>query len=85
MSLRQRSLNDRADGVDHIPAGQIESRGDLRLSRWFLVSLLLHDLSAGQSKLNARIGMDTVRNSYLNHTQYHAATAPDYCDCWGEQ
>lgn len=39
MLLRQRSLYDGANGMDHIPAGQVEAGRDFRLSCRFWVSL----------------------------------------------
>ena len=60
MPLRQPSVHDRADGVDHVPAGEIEPRRDLGLSGRLLVSLRGHDLGADVSQLHARVGVDAV-------------------------
>ena len=58
--LCQFALNDGADCVDHILAGQIVGGRNLRLPGRLLISLLLHDLCAGVPQLNPRIGMNAV-------------------------
>ena len=54
------ALNDGADGVQHIVAGQIVSLGNFGLPSRLFMTLAFHELSAVQSELYARKGMDAV-------------------------
>lgn len=54
------TLNDGADGMQHIIAGQIVSLGDFGLSGGFLMALVLHELGTIQAELDAGEGMDAV-------------------------
>lgn len=54
------ALNDGADGMQYIVAGQIVGFCDLGLPGWLLVTLALYEPGAIQPELNARKGMDAV-------------------------
>ena len=47
-------------GVEHVPAGQVEGRGDLGRAGGLLVALLRHQGVAGQAELDAGAGVDDV-------------------------
>lgn len=53
-------MDNGADGVQNVFAGQVISRCDFRPSRFFHVSLLFHQFCACQAKLNPGEGMDRV-------------------------
>lgn len=57
VTLGQPPADDRSDRVDDIPAGQIERRRELSLSRRLVMPLLCHKLRAGEAELNAREGV----------------------------
>ena len=49
--------------MKNIFTGQVETRGDLCLACRFFITLLLHDLMAGQAKLHAAHGVNNVINT----------------------
>ena len=59
----QRAGYNRSDGVQHIAARQIKRRCYLCAADRFRLSLFLHDFSADQPQLHARIGVDGVVNT----------------------
>ena len=69
------SLNDGADGMQDIVAGQIIGLGDLGLSGGFLMALTLHELSTIQAKLDACESMDAIVDAGVARhiTARHAA------------
>ena len=54
------AIDNGADGVQHIVAGQIVSLGNFGLPGRLFMTLAFHELSAVQSELYARKGMDAV-------------------------
>ena len=66
--------------MNYIAAGQIIAFCNLRPSRRFLKSLLLHELCAGKTKLDAGKGVDSIVNTPVagNITAGHAAVCRVY-------
>ena len=71
--LRHLPVDNRADCMQDIPAGQIKCRRDFRLSGRFRIALPLHQFLAGNAQFDARIGMNgivdaaVVRNIAAGH------------------
>ena len=68
-------VDDRADGVQHIAAGQIERRGDLCLTGGLGITLLPHQLRTSKAQLHARKGVNGVVDATVvrNIAAGHAA------------
>ena len=67
---RHPAVDNGADGVQNVVAGQVEGRGELGLPGGFLMALLFDDLRAGKPELYPGEGVNSVRNPYLNYTRY---------------
>ena len=60
MGFRQSAANIGAHGVQHVPARQIECRGELGLSHRLVMALQLHQLVQGKPQLHPGKGVDSI-------------------------